>query len=159
VFAEIGGHLMDGLSQGIERTAGLPLAAMGAVAGAMAAPLAAGAVAMSGGGLPQPPVLAADPIRIPQPPVLAADPIRIPQPQVLAADPIRLPQSASRAAPAAGMAAAPIHITVNLNGPASAETAQDVAAAVRREVERALAEASRREQLARRAALIDGGMA
>jgi hypothetical protein len=146
VFAEIGGHLMDGLSQGIERTAGLPLAAMGAVAGAMAAPLAAGAVAMSGGGLPQPPVL-------------AADPIRIPQPQVLAADPIRLPQSASRAAPAAGMAAAPIHITVNLNGPASAETAQDVAAAVRREVERALAEASRREQLARRAALIDGGMA
>ena len=133
VFAEIGGHLMGGLQMGIERAAGLPLAAMRGVAAGLAAPMAAGAVAMSGGGLSQPPVLAAEPIRPPQP--------------------------ASRAAPAAGMAAAPIHITVNLNGPASAETAQDVAAAVRREVERALAEAGRREQLARRAALIDGGMA
>ena len=63
------------------------------------------------------------------------------------------------AATAGGMPAAPIQITVNLNGPASPEAAQDVAAAVRREVERALAEAGRREQLARRAALIDGGMA
>ena len=50
-------------------------------------------------------------------------------------------------------------VTVNLNGPATPEAANDIAAAVRREVERALAEAGRREQLARRAALIDGGMA
>lgn len=133
VFAELGGHLMGGLQLGIQRAAGLPLAAMRTVAVALAAPMAAGAVAMSGGGLSQPPVLAAEPIR--------------------------LPQSASRVAPAADMAAAPIHITVNLNGPASAETAQDVAAAVRREVERALAEANRRDALARRAALIDGGLA
>ena len=133
VFAELGGHLMGGLQLGIQRAAGLPLAAMRTVAVALAAPMAAGAVAMSGGGLSQPPVLAAEPIRLPQP--------------------------ASRAAPAAGMAAAPIHITVNLNGPASPEAAQDVAAAVRREVERALAEAGRREQLARRARLIDGGIA
>ena len=56
-------------------------------------------------------------------------------------------------------AAAPIQITVNLNGPASPEAAQDVAAAVRREVERALAEQARRDALARRARLIDGGIA
>jgi hypothetical protein len=65
------------------------------------------------------------------------------------------------AATAAPLAAggAPIQITVNLNGPASPEAAQDVAAAVRREVERALAESARRDALGRRAALIDGGLA
>lgn len=52
-----------------------------------------------------------------------------------------------------------IQITVNLTGPTTPEAAQDVAAAVRREVERALAEAGRRDALARRAALIDGGLA
>ena len=109
VFAEMGGHLMAGLQQGIQRTAGLPLSAMGAVAGALAVPITAGAAAFGVG--------------------------------------------------AVGAGAAPIQITVNLNGPASAETAQDVAAAVRREVERALAEASRRDALARRAAMIDGGLA
>lgn len=133
VFAELGGHLMGGLQLGIERASSLPLAAMRTVAVALAAPMAAGAVAMSGGGLSQPPVLAAEPVRLPQP--------------------------ASRAAPAAGMAAAPIQITVNLNGSATPEAAQDVAAAVRREVERALAETARRDALARRAALIDGGLA
>lgn len=131
VFAEIGGHLMSGLEIGIQRAAGLPLAAMGAVAGALAAPLAAGAVTMGAVGLPQPQVLAAE------------RPVQWPHAQ----------------APAGGMSAVPIQITVNLNGPASAETAQDVAAAVRREVERALAESARRDALARRAAMIDGGLA
>ena len=131
VFAEIGGHLMGGLQLGIQRAAGLPLAAMRTVAVALAAPMAAGAVAIGAAGLPQPQVLA------------AGRPVQWPPVQ----------------APAGGMAAAPIQITVNLNGSATPEAAQDVAAAVRREVERALAEAGRREQLARRAALIDGGMA
>lgn len=113
VFAELGGHLMGGLQLGIERASSLPLAAMRTVAGALAVPMAAGAMALGSAG----------------------------------------------AATAGGMPAAPIQITVNLNGPATPDAAQDVAAAVRREVERALAEAGRREQLARRAALIDGGMA
>lgn len=144
VFAEFGGHLMGGLQLGIERAAGLPLAAMRTVAGAIAAPMAAGAVTMGAVGLPQPQVLAAEPIRITQLQMLAAErPVQWPHAQ----------------APAGGMSAVPIQITVNLNGPASAETAQDVAAAVRREVERALAEAARRDALGRRAALIDGGLA
>ena len=69
-----------------------------------------------------------------------------------------LAQAAEPAALAAS-SPAPIQITVNLNGPASPEAAQDVAAAVRREVERALSEQSRRDALARRARLIDGGIA
>lgn len=113
VFAEIGGHLMGGLQLGIERSSGRPLAAMRTVAGALAVPMAAGAMALGSAG----------------------------------------------AATAGGMPAAPIQITVNLNGPASPEAAQDVAAAVRREVERALAESARRDALARRAAMIDGGLA
>lgn len=116
VFAEMGGHLMSGLQIGIERAAGLPLAAMRTVAGALAVPMAAGAMAFGAAG-------------------------------------------AAGAATAGGMPAAPIQITVNLNGPATPEAAQDVAAAVRREVERALAETARRDALARRAALIDGGLA
>ncbi|WP_424894476.1 phage tail tape measure protein [Tepidimonas sp. HKU79] len=131
VMAEIGSHLMGGLQLGIERASGLPLSAMRLVAGALAAPMAAGAVTSGAAGLPQPQVLAAEQPARPSP----------------------------VAVPAAGIAAAPIQITVNLNGSATPEAAQDVAAAVRREVERALAEASRREQLARRAALIDGGLA
>lgn len=113
VFAELGGHLMGGLQLGIERAAGLPLAAMRGVAAGLAAPLAAGGVMMGAG--------------------------------------------AATAAPLAAGGPA-IHITVNLNGPATPEAAQDVAQAVRREVERALAESARRDGLARRAALIDGGL-
>ncbi|MCX8016655.1 MAG: phage tail tape measure protein, partial [Rhodocyclaceae bacterium] len=215
VFADIGGHLMGGLQQGIERAAALPLAAMRSVAGALAVPITAGAVSMASPAvppvqaadpirlppppvqaadpirLPPPPVQAADPIRLPPPPVQAADPIRLPPPPVQAAEPIRLPQPAVQAAepirlpqqeslqPATARpspdtarpptAAAPmrqrstpdpyIQITVNLNGPATPEAAQDVASAVRREVERALADAARRESIARRAAMIDGGLA
>jgi hypothetical protein len=115
VFAEIGGHLMDGLSHGIERTAGLPLAAMRSVATGLAVPIAAGVMMMGAAG------------------TVSAYPMD------------------------AGAAA--ISITVNLNGPATPEAANDIAAAVRREVERALAESARRDALARRAAMIDGGLA
>ncbi|MBW7656218.1 phage tail tape measure protein [Hydrogenophilus thermoluteolus] len=143
VFAEIGGHLMGGLQLGIERSSGRPLAAMRTVAGALAAPLALGAAA-----IPIHPTI--------QPTSLTApDPVRLPQPVAAGA----MALGSAGAATAGGMPAAPIQITVNLNGSATPEVAQDVAAAVRREVERALAEAGRREQLARRAALIDGGMA
>ncbi|WP_144328188.1 phage tail tape measure protein [Tepidimonas charontis] len=131
VFAELGGHLMGGLQLGIERSSGRPLAAMRTVASALAVPMAAGALAVP----------------------MAAGALAVP----MAAGAMAL--GSAGAATAGGMPAAPIQITVNLNGPASPEAAQDVAAAVRREVERALAEAGRREQLARRAALIDGGMA
>ncbi|TSE33401.1 phage tail tape measure protein [Tepidimonas taiwanensis] len=141
VFAEMGGHLMGGLRLGIQRAAGLPLSAMGAVAGALATPIAAGTLAMgSAAGALAAPLTAMAPLA-PTPAAALAAPLTTMAP--LAPTP----------------AAAPIHITVNLNGPATPEAAQDVAAAVRREVERALAESARREQLARRAALIDGGMA
>lgn len=113
VFAEMGGHLMGGLQLGIQRAAGLPLSAMGAVAGALAVPMAAGAMALGSAG----------------------------------------------AATAGGMSAAPIQITVNLNGAATPEAAQDVAAAVRREVERLLSDRDRRAAIARRAAMLDGGLA
>ncbi|WP_114649092.1 phage tail tape measure protein [Pseudothauera hydrothermalis] len=138
VFAEIGGHLMDGLEQGIVRAAGQPLAAMHGVASALAAPMAVGAVVASAQAMPA--------VAAPAPQVIAPAALAVPAPQ-----------------PAGGnspvMPAAPIQITVNLNGPASPEAAQDVAAAVRREVQRALAEAARRDALGRRAALIDGGLA
>lgn len=114
VFAELGGHLMGGLQLGIERAAGLPLAAMRGVAAGLAAPLAAGGIMLGAGQAGAAPMAAGGPV---------------------------------------------IQITINLNGPATPEAAQDVAAAVRREVERALAEASRRDALGRRAAMIDGGMA
>lgn len=114
VFAELGGHLMGGLQLGIERAAGLPMAAMRGVAAGLAAPLAAGGIMMGAG-------------------------------------------AAGATQLAAGGPA--IQITIHLNGPATPEAAQDVALAVRREVERALAEAGRRDALARRAALIDGGLA
>lgn len=136
VFAEMGGYLMSGLQQGIQRAAALPLSAMGAVAGALAAPLTAGAITLGVSAAPEP-------IRVPQPSVAAPESVR------RDGGPQRAPMSA----------AAPIHVTINLNGPASPEAAQDVAAAVRREVERALAETARRDALARRAALIDGGLA
>lgn len=114
VFAELGGHLMGGLQLGIERAAGLPLAAMRGVAAGLAAPLAAGGVMMGAG--------------------------------------------AATAAPLAAGGPA-IHITVNLNGAATPEAAQDVAAAVRREVERLLSDRDRRAAIARRAAMLDGGLA
>ena len=72
---------------------------------------------------------------------------------------IALAPLAQAVEPTAAASSPPIQITVNLNGPASPEAAQDVAAAVRREVERALAEQARRDALARRARLIDGGIA
>jgi len=75
------------------------------------------------------------------------------------AAPITAGAMAAAGMPLAASSPAPIQITVNLNGQTSPETAQDVAAAVRREVERALAEQSRRDALARRARLIDGGIA
>jgi hypothetical protein len=78
--------------------------------------------------------------------------------QVEPSQTIALPSQAS-GMPGAASSPAPIQIVVNLNGPASPEAAQDVAAAVRREVERALAEQARRDALARRARLIDGGIA
>jgi len=105
---------MRGLQLGIERAAGLPLAAAAISAPALALP------------------------------------------QVTASMPTLLP---AQAAPATGQPAPTIHITINLNGPASPQAAQDVAAAVRREVGRALAEAARRDALARRATMLDAGLA
>jgi hypothetical protein len=96
----------------------------------------------------------------------AVEPVELPQPagmlrtilQVEPSQTIALPSQAS-SMPGAAPSPAPIQITVNLNGPASPEAAQDVAATVRREVERVLAEQARRDALARRARLIDGGIA
>ncbi|RPE72548.1 TP901 family phage tail tape measure protein [Tibeticola sediminis] len=133
VFAAIGGHLMTGLSQGITQAANLPLAALRGVAGALAAPIAAGAVTLSAHAMPAP--------------------------QVIAPAPLAMPAPSAAAGQMPSMTPAQINITVNLNGQATPDAAQDVAAAVRREVERALADMSRRDALARRAALIDGGMA
>ncbi|MFN3595483.1 MAG: hypothetical protein ACK4TK_12525, partial [Thiobacillaceae bacterium] len=144
VFAEMGGHLMSGLQIGIERAAGLPLAAMRTVAGALAVPMAAGAMAFGAAGAAGLPLAAMRTV---------AGALAVP----MAAGAMAF--GAAGAATAGGMPAAPIQITVNLNGPATPEAAQDVAAAVRREVERALAETARRDALARRAALIDGGLA
>ena len=81
-------------------------------------------------------------------------------PLAQAVEPAALTASPTKANGMPGAASSPpIQITVNLNGPASPEAAQDVATAVRREVERALAEQARRDALARRARLIDGGIA
>jgi len=148
VFAEIGGHLMGGLQLGIERAASLPLSALRGVAAGLAAPITAGAVAFA------PLAQAMEPVELPQP----ADALRTIR---QAAEPSQTtaPPSAASGMPLAASSPAPIQITVNLNGTASHEVAQDVAAAVRREVERALAEQSRRDALARRARLIDGGIA
>ena len=145
VFAELGAHLMGGLQLGIERTAGLPLAAMRVVAAALAGvSLTAAAPAMA--------VPSAD--WAPRAIRYAVEPAMLPPQQstiVSGIDPYAaaVPMTAS---------AAPINITVNLNGPAGPETAQDVAATVRREVERLLAEQARRDTLARRARMIDGGI-
>jgi hypothetical protein len=218
VFAEIGGHLMDGLSQGIERTAGLPLAAMRSVATGLAVPIAAGGILLGGvanAAAPAMPMQAVPPFIVERqalnivaptlPPLAVGDmpvlrgmvdmpPITVPDLPSLTADlpelsvgdlptltvsaPALPPLSAPTApnpneatrAPATAQATPPakllappaaptIQITVNLNGHATSEAAQDVAAAVRREVERALAESARRDALARRAAMIDGGLA
>jgi hypothetical protein len=145
VFSEIGGHLMDGLSQGIERAAGEPLAAMRGVAAGLAVPIAAGGLMLgTNSAFAVPQTATIRPImQMPQP-VMTQPIMQMPQPEQ-ATSPIAAP--------------APIHITVNLNGPSSPEAANDIAAAVRREVERALAESARRDALARRAAMIDGGLA
>jgi TP901 family phage tail tape measure protein len=148
VFAEIGGNLMGGLQLGIERAASLPLAAMRGVASALAAPITAGAIAFA------PLAQAVEPVVLPQP----ADALRPIRQGVEPSQTTALPSAASNM-PGAASSPAPIQIVVNLNGPASHEAAQDVAAAVRREVERVLAEQSRRDALARRARLIDGGIA
>jgi TP901 family phage tail tape measure protein len=145
VFAEIGGHLMDGLSQGIERTAGLPLAAMRSVATGLAVPIAAGGLMLG----------ANSAFSVPQP-VMTQPIVQMPQP-VMTQPIVQMPQPAQATSPTT--APASIHITVNLNGPATPEAANDIAAAVRREVERALAESARRDALVRRAAMIDGGLA
>lgn len=133
VFAEIGGHLMGGLQLGIERAAGLPLAAMRSVATGLAVPIAAGGLMLG-----------------------ANSAFSVPQP-VMTQPIVQMPQPAQASSPTAAPAA--IQVTVNLNGPATPEAANDIAAAVRREVERALAESARRDALARRAAMIDGGLA
>jgi TP901 family phage tail tape measure protein len=95
-----------------------------------------------------------EPIELPQP----ADTLRTIRQVTEPSQTIALPSQAS-SMPGAASSPAPIQITVNLNGLASHEAAQDVAAAVRREVERVLAEQARRDALARRARLIDGGIA
>ena len=148
VFAEIGSHLMGGLQRGIERAANLPIAAMRSVTARLAAPITAGAVAFA------PLAQAVEPVALPQP----ADAVRTIRQAVEPSQTTASP-SAATGMPGAATAPAPIQITVNLNGPTTPEAAQDVAAAVRREVERALAEQARREALARRARLIDGGIA
>ncbi|WP_141054493.1 phage tail tape measure protein [Tepidiphilus succinatimandens] len=145
VFAEIGGHLMDGLSQGIERTAGLPLAAMRSVATGLAVPIAAGGLMLGENSA----------FSVPQP-VMTQPIVQMPQP-VMTQPIVQMPQPAQASSPTAAPAA--IQVTVNLNGPATPEAANDIAAAVRREVERALAESARRDALARRASMIDGGLA
>jgi TP901 family phage tail tape measure protein len=101
VFAEIGGHLMGGLQLGIERAASLPLAAMRGIASALAAPITAGAIAFA-------------------PLAQAVEPVELSQTTAL--------PSAASSMPGAASSPAPIQITVNLNGPASPEAAQDVAA-------------------------------
>ena len=188
VFAAIGGHLMTGLEQGITHAADLPLAAMRGVAGALAAPIAAGTLALTAQAMPAlqvvapaplsmpapqvvapaplampaPQIIASAPLAMPAPQVVAPAPLAMPAPQIIAPAPLAMPAQhgapVRQAATAQGAATAPIQITVNLNGSATPETAQDIAAAVRREVERALAESARRDALSRRAALIDGGM-
>jgi hypothetical protein len=113
---------------------------------------------------------AVEPVELPQPADAlrtirqTVEPVELPQPdsvlrtilQVEPSQTIALPSQASM--PGTASSPAPIQITVNLNGPASPEAAQDVAATVRREVERVLAEQARRDALARRARLIDGGI-
>jgi hypothetical protein len=95
-----------------------------------------------------------EPIELPQP----ADTLRTIRQVTEPSQTTALPSAAS-SMPGVVSSPAPIQITVNLNGPASPEAAQDVAAAVRREVERVLSEQARRDALARRARLIDGGIA
>jgi hypothetical protein len=177
---------MGGLQLGIERAASLPLAAMRDVAAGLAAPITAGAVAFTPLAQAVDPVALPEPVDAVRTIRQAVDPVVLPEPadalrtiqQVV--EPVELPQpadalrtirqvvepsqttalpSAASNMPGTVSSPASIQITVNLNGPASSEAAQDVATAVRREVERVLAEQSRRDALARRARLIDGGIA
>ncbi|GIX31357.1 MAG: hypothetical protein KatS3mg124_1829 [Porticoccaceae bacterium] len=159
VFAEIGGHLMDGLKMGIERAAAIPLAAVHAVAAGIAAvPMAIAAPAV-GQPKPLPDALTAASVA-PTPIALTAasvapTPIALPVPAPAVPQPRATAPAVGYSQPHRQMAPS-IQITVNLQGPATPQSAQDVAAAVRREVERALADVARRDRLTRRALLIDG---
>ena len=63
---------------------------------------------------------------------------------------------AQPAAQGGGAVSPAVNVTINLNGPATPEAAQGISEAVRREIERVLADQNRRTEQARRARLFDG---